>query len=562
MSTWSCSECLHSINSAEHCPRFLECGHVFCTSCLASMCTNTRPVFVTCPHDNTRTLIDPNHGASCLPRHIVLLAQHQFVSGLASRSPALCEVCVDPHPPTQYCCECQQFMCDAVAVTHRRQRATQTHSLVSADDPTHHRSQTTGLCCVDHPQQPYSVFDSQCNRLVCGQCLGVGDHVGHRCEAIESVVAGLRGEFEELVNEAQRGVERLVDKQRSISEVAQKVERMATSTTSEITRYFAEIRKVVSTREAELIADLNKAVKETLFELHDQRQCISNIVACAQYSIETNQVVGTIDGLVAARERVRATANHVKQIVSVHEPQHNVGSRGVDYLNIWDKFTVRIKLKRRNARCRVRDLLAQLTLVECAILDRTQDDPESSDVSEGDASSAKHAINDALKESENGQAPVEQAGKTIRRILRRNTSLKELSLSESGLGPNGARALADALRANTSLTALVLPDNIIGDEGVHAIAAALQTNNQLAITFLDLRSNDIGDQGAQQLAAALRVNTTLSTVWLENNRIQDQGAMALLDMLQQNQTLRQLDHYDNQISGKISTKITNALNRR
>ncbi|KAK3236948.1 hypothetical protein CYMTET_52947 [Cymbomonas tetramitiformis] len=129
-----------------------------------------------------------------------------------------------------------------------------------------------------------------------------------------------------------------------------------------------------------------------------------------------------------------------------------------------------------------------------------------------------------------------------------NTSLNTLNLGYNNIGPEEAKALAVALTPNaegvfnTSLNTLVLAgNNLCGldvygegtydESGIKALAEALVFNTSL--NTLDLAHSKIGPEGAKALAVALTpnaegvFNTSLNTLNLSSNTIGDEGAKAL-----------------------------------
>ena len=69
--------------------------------------------------------------------------------------------------------------------------------------------------------------------------------------------------------------------------------------------------------------------------------------------------------------------------------------------------------------------------------------------------------------------------KKIAKVLKTNTSLKELNLDGNNLGPAGAKALSDALKITTSLTTLNLSFTKIRSKRATSIAEALKENKIL-----------------------------------------------------------------------------------
>ena len=68
-----------------------------------------------------------------------------------------------------------------------------------------------------------------------------------------------------------------------------------------------------------------------------------------------------------------------------------------------------------------------------------------------------------------------------------NSTLRNLDLTCTEIGNDGARVLAGILMLNTTLRTLTLRDAQIGDEGATALSKALRYNTTLEM--LDLASN-------------------------------------------------------------------------
>jgi len=100
-------------------------------------------------------------------------------------------------------------------------------------------------------------------------------------------------------------------------------------------------------------------------------------------------------------------------------------------------------------------------------------------------------------------------------------------------------ALANALETNSTLTTLYLSENKFGDKGVEALAKALEKNSTL--TTLDLSDCNIGDEGAKALAEALKKNSTLQRLFLSDNVISVTGLKDLASALERNWALEELN---------------------
>ena len=96
------------------------------------------------------------------------------------------------------------------------------------------------------------------------------------------------------------------------------------------------------------------------------------------------------------------------------------------------------------------------------------------------------------------------------------------SVARNGLGPEGAKILAEMLRVSTSMTFVDLSGNVLEAKGAKALSPALRstslTSLNLADTKLGVRSRDSDGKapwdadptGVQALAKELSVNSSLN----------------------------------------------------
>lgn len=125
-------------------------------------------------------------------------------------------------------------------------------------------------------------------------------------------------------------------------------------------------------------------------------------------------------------------------------------------------------------------------------------------------------------------------------VIKFNTAIREVSLANTVLNPQGCALLADALIMNRTLSSLDLEKNRIGATGARYLAAALRANESLRSLSLD--GNDIGDAGAVSIAVALAPDggSRLERLSLANTGLTEAGATALGDALAGNLWLKRL----------------------
>jgi hypothetical protein len=118
--------------------------------------------------------------------------------------------------------------------------------------------------CKDHGQA-MCAYDVECQRMVCGLCLGVGEHIGHKCQRLEDVQSQVVGEMGDMMNEVKAGVEMYQHKQQLIEGLKSKIEQMAKDAETDIAAYFAKVSTTTTNNNNNIIDQLDK--NETVLSL-------------------------------------------------------------------------------------------------------------------------------------------------------------------------------------------------------------------------------------------------------------------------------------------------------
>ncbi|XP_041703021.1 protein phosphatase 1 regulatory subunit 37 [Coregonus clupeaformis] len=130
---------------------------------------------------------------------------------------------------------------------------------------------------------------------------------------------------------------------------------------------------------------------------------------------------------------------------------------------------------------------------------------------------------------------------TLVAALKSNRALRELYLSNNNLNSEqDSMQLGDLLRYNSSITTLDLSNNTIADSGLEEICEGLRVQTD-GLKVLILWNNQITHNGLVHLAKVLPVLKTLETLNLGENNLQNRGIHTLRESLMMNHSLLQLE---------------------
>ena len=142
-----------------------------------------------------------------------------------------------------------------------------------------------------------------------------------------------------------------------------------------------------------------------------------------------------------------------------------------------------------------------------------------------------------------------------------DVSLQNLDLGDCGIEDGGAAHIARLLDKNQSVVELTLSGNSVGIEGWRKLATSLQSNSTLRTLSLDF--NKIGDEEAAAIAEGIRLNRSLRSVDVESNRIGDEGGRKLLEAVRENTSIVDFTLMPmNKISQSIVDEVRDLLRGR
>ncbi|KAL3969273.1 collagen type XXII alpha [Sarotherodon galilaeus] len=150
----------------------------------------------------------------------------------------------------------------------------------------------------------------------------------------------------------------------------------------------------------------------------------------------------------------------------------------------------------------------------------------------------------------------------LRDLLRFNSTLQTLELSNNAVADAGLEELCDGLRwQKGGLKVLLLRNNQITVKGMDHLAKTLPVLKVLQV--LDLGENLLGNEGIQIIREPLMVNSSVLQLGLAQASITCEGAVALAEFLAESRQIQRLDlrHNEVKVGGLMALSLALKINR-
>ena len=117
----------------------------------------------------------------------------------------VCGECEQPGPVTQFCSDCQNYLCDDCgSQQHKRLKIYRNHEVVSISevDAATLQSSQSHYCCI-HKEEVLKIYCETCEKLVCCDCTLV-DHREHRYKFVQDARKLVEAEMASLKSDVEK----------------------------------------------------------------------------------------------------------------------------------------------------------------------------------------------------------------------------------------------------------------------------------------------------------------------------------------------------------------------
>ena len=256
-------------------PQILPCLHSFCEKCLQQYVKHTQTAnkdpkrvdqFM-CPVCQTWITV-PEQGVSGFQQN-PFLKSIQDISSCFDTVPKNCEICERmkfENLATSKCIECGNYLCETCAEHHFRTKFTDEHHIVSLEELrtgkyVNDMRSYQRITCGTHDKEELKFFCTECDRLLCRDCVVV-QHKDHKMKELAEVY----DQGKEVITDELRKLQGKIRIQEIYNARIQVLRDDLSASKDEITakikKRSEELVALVKEREIEMLKELHKVCKE------------------------------------------------------------------------------------------------------------------------------------------------------------------------------------------------------------------------------------------------------------------------------------------------------------
>lgn len=198
-----------------------------------------------------------------------------------------CPGCGEETPPTSWCVDCNELICDSCVQAHQRLKITKDHTIKSKDaaDGISDKTQNKEIKCQMHPQEVLSLFCETCDRLTCRDCQLL-DHRDHKYKFATEIAAETRGTLTSLLSEISYKKVLLSSAMKVIDDRQALIAEKKTELSAEIAELVVKLTNAVVNRGKELVQRLSQVCQNKLMTLNEKKEALQQLSGHTDHCIE------------------------------------------------------------------------------------------------------------------------------------------------------------------------------------------------------------------------------------------------------------------------------------
>ena len=279
-----CSICFENFKE----PKLLSCFHTFCKPCLERLVVpGPEGQSLTCPTCRRHVMLEEN-GVSGLQTDFninELLDIRESLEKAAKKNCNNCKALV----ASKYCKDCRAFYCDNCTQIHNSWSPNDGHNMLGVKEvkPGDLKPAKPPMKCKKHLDKETNLYCQTCSQLICSDCM-IRIHKEHDYDVVADVFPEHK---EKLVSSLKPLKEKLNEVDCAISAFNTKLNELnnqRAAVKQEIKTEIDKLRKLVNTRETELLASLDSYADQKITDLEKDKNKVdflhAKMTSCLEYA--------------------------------------------------------------------------------------------------------------------------------------------------------------------------------------------------------------------------------------------------------------------------------------
>ncbi|CAF1214218.1 unnamed protein product [Adineta steineri] len=242
-------------------PRILPCSHTFCLKCIQQLVgTGT----ANCPFRDDTTI--NQNDIDQLPINRIAKDMVEFITNfnasLKTNGNPLCDNC-NEKPGINWCEKCAFHYCEPCTKSVHSIKALQSHTIVPVSDKTH-------SICLEHPDEKFKYWCTQCHMLVCRDCL-LFKHKYHKYLSLKDAATEIKVNLEKKTQEIIEIKQNLTQFSTTAKDAISQQNRKKTQERNDIKQMFENLQRILEERKCILIKELEDEEIQSIEILNQQQ---------------------------------------------------------------------------------------------------------------------------------------------------------------------------------------------------------------------------------------------------------------------------------------------------
>ncbi|CAF1149780.1 unnamed protein product [Adineta steineri] len=242
-------------------PRILPCSHTFCFKCIQELVETGTAV---CPLRDNTTISWNDIGRLPINRTVKDMVEliMTFIPSLNTHCNPLCDNC-NEKPGVNWCEKCGFHYCESCKRSVHSIKALQCHRIVPASNKTH-------SFCLEHSDEKYKCWCTQCHMLVCRDCLLI-EHKDHTLLSLKDAAVEAKDNLEKKTKEINKIKRNLTQFSTTTKSAISQQNKKQINERDYIEQIFENLQRMLEERKCVLIKQLNDEEMQSIKILNQQQ---------------------------------------------------------------------------------------------------------------------------------------------------------------------------------------------------------------------------------------------------------------------------------------------------